>query len=214
MRTLWLWGECVLLFVIAPVVVGLTLRQLPWLWVLGGITLGAGLWLWRRGEFSAKQFWSGPDSQTEWRQLKQILWRFSFCAAGLLSLTLLLFPEKLFALPRTMPLQWLVLLATYPALSVYPQELLYRAFFARRYRALFRRAEAMLLASALLFGWLHVIFQNPLAVLLTLVGGWFFAETYARTRSLRLVCLEHTLYGSLIFSVGLGEFFLQSALTR
>jgi CAAX protease family protein len=45
---------------------------------------------------------------------------------------------------------------------------------------------------------------------LTQVGGWFFAQTYWRTQSMRLVCLEHTLYGSLIFSVGLGVFFLQN----
>jgi membrane protease YdiL (CAAX protease family) len=64
-----------------------------------------------------------------------------------------------------------------------------------------------LLISALIFAWMHLIFRNPLAVILTLVGGWFFAQTYARTRSLRLVCLEHALYGNLIFTIGLGEYF-------
>jgi hypothetical protein len=43
--------------------------------------------------------------------------------------------------------------------------------------------------------------------LLTLIGGWFFAETYARTRSMRLVWLEHALYGCLVFTIGLGDYF-------
>ncbi len=212
MEKTFLWIECTLLFVITPIVVGLTLRSTSWLLLLGGITVGAAIWLWRRGDFRGAHFWRGDDFKAEGRQLKEVLIRFSVSAVCLIMLTLALFPDKLFEFPRPIPLHWGLLLATYPILSVYPQELLYRAFFVRRYRRLFRRAEEMLLASALVFGWLHVIFHNLVAVVLTLVGGWFFAETYARTRSLRLVCLEHTLYGSLIFSVGLGEFFLQSML--
>lgn len=214
MLKLWLWVECGLLFVVAPVLVSLTLRQAPWLLALGAVTAGAAVWLWQHGEFGAAQFWCGDDVEAERRQLKQLLGRFVLCTLGLLAITMLFFPAKLFLLPRTMPLQWGLLLATYPALSVYPQELLYRAFFARRYQPLYKRAERLLPLSALLFGWLHVIFQNPLAVLLTVAGGWFFTQTYNRTHSLRLVCLEHTLYGSAIFSLGLGEFFMQSALPR
>jgi hypothetical protein len=70
----------------------------------------------------------------------------------------------------------------------------------------------MSLASALVFAWLHMIFRNHLAVILTLVGGWFFAQTCARTHSLRLVCLEHSLYGNLIFTIGLGNYFLENGL--
>ena len=49
-----------------------------------------------------------------------------------------------------------------------------------------RRRMLLVAASALTFGWMHLIFRNPLAVALTLVGGYFFAQTYAHTRSLRL----------------------------
>ena len=214
MKKWFLWIEWTLLFIAAPVVVGLTVHSAPWLLVLGGITICAAVWLARRANFSFSNFWRSEDAGAEQRQLKEVLLRFSLCAVILVALTIAIFPEKLFALPRTMPLQWGLLLATYPLLSVYPQELLYRAFFLERYRGLFPGVKGGWMASALVFGWLHVIFRNPLAVGLTLVGGWFFAQTYARTRSMRLVCLEHTLYGSLIFSVGLGEFFLQSALFR
>ena len=213
MKKACLWVEWALLFIVAPVIVGLTARRAPWLWLLVGVTLCAAIWLRRHGNFNASRFWRSQDAAAERRQLKAVLRRFFICAVALVALTTVFFPDKLFALPRTMPWQWSLMLATYPAFSVYPQELLYRAFFLERYRALFPSVEWGLLASALVFGWLHLIFRNPLAVALTLVGGCFFAQTYARTRSLRLVCFEHTLYGSLIFSVGLGEFFLQSAVS-
>ncbi len=42
-------------------------------------------------------------------------------------------------------------------------------------------------------------------------GGWLFADTYRQSRSLWLVCLEHALYGDLIFTIGLGTFFYHGA---
>jgi uncharacterized protein len=176
------------------------------------VALVVGIWLHRRGGFHRKHFWRGEDPARERQHLKQILLRFTGCTLTLIGLVFALFPHKLFLFPRTEPLYWAVLLIAYPLLSVYPQELLYRAFFVRRYRHLFPRPEWLLFASALVFAWMHLIFRNPFAVLLTLVGGLFFTHTYLRTRSLRLVCLEHSLYGNLIFTIGLGEFFSQSTL--
>ena len=45
------------------------------------------------------------------------------------------------------------------------------------------------------------------AVALTLVGGWKFAATYRHTRSLWAVSIEHAIYGGILFTVGLGQFF-------
>ena len=211
MKKLWLWIEWILLFILAPVVVGRIFSHVPWVIFLIVITIGAGIWLRRQWNFSVRCFWRSNDEGEEQRQLMCVLWRFLRCAVALVVATMALFPDKLFAFPRAMPIQWALMLATYPALSVYPQELLYRAFFLKRYAGLFPNGRGLWFGSALAFAWLHVIFRNPLAIALTLVGGWFFAQTYGRTQSMRLVCLEHTLYGSLIFSVGLGEFFLQNA---
>lgn len=180
--------------------------------LLGAIAALAAVWLARSGDFSFKHFWRGDNTEIERRQLKGIMLRFSVSAVGLVALVLLLFPERLFEFPRATPMRWATLLIFYPVISVYPQELLYRAFFVRRYQSLFPRMEMSLVASALVFAWLHMIFRNYMAVVLTLVGGWFFAQTYARTRSLRLVCLEHSLYGCLIFTIGLGNFFLNNNL--
>ncbi|MDE3084506.1 MAG: hypothetical protein KGJ37_04695 [Verrucomicrobiota bacterium] len=44
-----------------------------------------------------------------------------------------------------------------------------------------------------------------------LIGGWFFAETHRLSGSLRLACLEHLLYGALIFTVALGRFIYRDA---
>lgn len=213
MKKFLLWMEWSLLFVIAPVAIGFGLRQTPWLVLLVGVALAAGLWLSQQGGFHRKHFWHGEDPGHERKHLKQVLLRFTSCALVLISFVIAFFPHKLFLFPRTMPVYWGVLLIAYPLLSVYPQELLYRAFFVRRYRHLFPRKEWLLLASAVVFAWMHLIFRNPFAVVLTLVGGLFFTHTYLRTRSLRLVCLEHTLYGNLIFTIGLGEFFTQSTLS-
>jgi membrane protease YdiL (CAAX protease family) len=62
-------------------------------------------------------------------------------------------------------------------------------------------------ASATLFGLHHYIFHNWLAVALTLLGGIKFVLTYRRSRSLPLTCVEHAIYGCLVFTVGLGVFF-------
>jgi len=214
MKKLWLWVEWVLLFVVTPVFAAVVLRSKLWMLFLGSIAAMAAVWLARRGDFSARHFWRGDNIDIERRHLKDILLRFSVSAIGLAALVLALFPERLFEFPRETPLRWATLLVVYPVISVYPQELLYRAFFARRYQSLFPRMELSLAASALVFAWLHLVFRNHFAIILTLVGGWFFAETYARTRSLRLVCLEHALYGNLIFTIGLGNYFLENGLPR
>lgn len=65
-------------------------------------------------------------------------------------------------------------------------------------------------ASALAFGWMHLVYGNLVAIGLTLAGGWYFADTYAKTGSLRLATLEHALYGNLLFTIGLGGFFSHS----
>ena len=54
---------------------------------------------------------------------------------------------------------------------------------------------------------MHIVFMNPVAVLLSLVGGFLFSATYSKTKSLLWVSVEHSLYGMLIFTLGLGKFF-------
>jgi len=66
----------------------------------------------------------------------------------------------------------------------------------------------MIVVSAAVFAFMHVIFQNPFAVGLTFVGGLLFAWRFHATRSLLVATIEHSLYGVLMFSVGMARYFL------
>jgi len=116
-------------------------------------------------------------------------------------------PELLFSMVRTAPILWLAVVILYPLFSVLPQEFLFRAYFFRRYQTLFGRGSTMIAASAIAFGFVHIIFGNWLAVVLSAIGGILFSTTYLRTASLTLVWLEHALFGDFLFTIGLGRFF-------
>jgi membrane protease YdiL (CAAX protease family) len=116
-------------------------------------------------------------------------------------------PQLLFSFFKRAPAFWALVMLLYPLVSVYPQELLYRAFFFHRYRPLFGSGWAMLLASALAFGFVHIIFGNWLSVALCVLGGFLFALTYQQSGSLPLTCLDHAIFGNFIFTIGLGRYF-------
>jgi hypothetical protein len=133
--------------------------------------------------------------------------RAAVVAAGLAAIVLIGYPDRWLEMPRTRPGFWLAVLALYPILSVYPQEVLYRVFFFKRYGAEIRSGWMLIGLNALAFGWTHLVFGNALAIVLSTLGGVLLADTYRRTGSLALVCLEHTLYGHFVLTVGLGEYF-------
>ena len=120
-------------------------------------------------------------------------------------------PQFLFSFLKRAPGFWALVMILYPLVSVYPQELIYRAFFFHRYQPLFGSGIAMILASALAFGFLHIIFGNWLAVILCIVGGFLFSLTYQHSGSLLLACLDHAIFGNFIFTIGLGRFFYHGA---
>jgi len=93
----------------------------------------------------------------------------------------------------------------YPIYSVLPQGIIHRAFLFHRYRVLFQ-GWLMIVASAAAFSYMHIVFKNPLAMLLTLAGGILFAKTYKDTDSLVISLIEHALYGNFVFTIGLGRY--------
>jgi hypothetical protein len=137
--------------------------------------------------------------------------RFAVAAAALTGLLLYLHPEWFLCLPRHRPLFWCVIMVLYPLLSVVPQGLAYRAFLFHRYRALAPDGVLFVLA-VLAFSFAHVPFRNWVAIVLTLPGGWIFNRTYLRTQSLPLSCIEQSLYGCLLFTLGYGEFFFHGSM--
>ncbi len=116
-------------------------------------------------------------------------------------------PRELFRFPREQPVFWAVVMVAYPILSVWPQEIIYRAYFLHRYRPILGNTWLLLLASSVAFAFAHIVFANSIAIILTFVAGWLFATTYMRTRSLPLVAVQHSLYGCAVFTIGLGHYF-------
>ena len=126
---------------------------------------------------------------------------------GLAVLTLALAARRLGYDPPKMPVMLRLLICTlYPLLSVIPQGLIWRVFFVQRYLPLFGSGVTMLVVSALAFAFAHIIFRNPIAVAVTIIGGACFAHTYLSTGSMLLADFEHAVDGHAVFSFGLGRF--------
>ena len=115
--------------------------------------------------------------------------------------------DLFFGFPRHAPRMYVAYMLLYPILSVWPQEFLYRRFYFWRYASIFPSERERIWSNALAFCLLHAIYHNWVAVVLSLGGGWFFAREYARTGSLLLVWVQHSLLGQYLFTIGLGRFF-------
>ncbi|MGD9056199.1 MAG: CPBP family intramembrane metalloprotease [Desulfobacterales bacterium] len=139
------------------------------------------------------------------RELKAVLIRFTVAAVLLGGYVVAFEPDLLFNFPRYRPHTWTMVMILYPLLSVCPQGLTHRAFLFHRYQLIFRGGW-MIFASAAAFSFMHIVFKNPLALLLTFAGGLLFAKTYTDSRSLIVSLVEHALYGNYIFTIGLGKY--------
>jgi hypothetical protein len=171
------------------------------LWVISGY---AWWQLMRDPHFDRKQLWNAGQLSGN---LAAILIPFAVAALVIWLGVRRLAPDREWMLIRENPALWAVVMVAYPVLSVYPQGLLYRAFFFERYAVLFPGRWTMIVASTAAFAFLHIVFRNRLAPALTAAGGLLFAFRYAETQSLATSCLEHALYGCWLFTVGLGEYF-------
>ncbi len=155
--------------------------------------------------FDRTQLWNQAALRP---QLKRILITY-FVSCLMISLGVYLYDDKLlFIYVREIPLMWMLLILLYP-LSVYPQELVYRTFFFHRYKRFFPKHWIMIVASAIVFSYMHIVFQNVVAIMFTLVGGVLFATTYYKARSTFAASFEHALYGCFVFTAGLHSYFIQ-----
>lgn len=178
---------------------------IPFLLVLGAV---AWFYLRRQPTFDRSDLWRASALRPA---LPSIL-ALSAAVAVLMAVAVAVWdPDRLFRLPRESPLIWIVVAVLYPLLSVYPQELLFRAFLMHRYGPIFGSGASTAAASAAAFGYAHIIYGTAISVLLTVVAGSMFARRYQRTRSLLTASVEHALYGVLAFTVGLGDLFYHGA---
>lgn len=202
---LYLWLELTLLYLGLPLVLYSQRHALEeWLMpILIVLAVGCTVLLWRDTSFEQCRLWHGEAFR---QHLSRILWWFLPGALVVGGAFALLRPDLLLTFPRSHTEVWLVLLVTYPILSVYPQEIIFRAFFFHRYEALFPTRWGKITASSLTFGFAHIVFANWVAPVMTAVIGVQFAATYARTGSALQVAVEHGLWGVYAFTVGLGWF--------
>lgn len=200
--------ELLLVFVVLPLgyrYSPIQVPALPLLWLVAGYALWQ---LWRDKSFDRSRLWNpGPVRG----QLATIVPVFIVIALLLWIGVHLWAPKLEWSFARRNPGMWAAVMVLYPVLSVFPQGILYRAFFLHRYQGLLPETPGgrwtALLASAAAFAFLHIIFRNSIAVVLTFFGGILFAWRYARTGSLLTSSLEHALYGCWLFTVGLGGYF-------
>lgn len=117
-------------------------------------------------------------------------------------------PAWFLEFPTNRPETYKRIMIAYPIFSVAAQELLYRPFFFHRYGALFgTQAWLIVIVNGLLFGYAHIVMGSTFAVAATALGGLILAARYAMTRSFWAVFIEHTLWGWLVFTIGLGRYF-------
>lgn len=178
----------------------------PAVWLLGAVSL---VLLLRDRGFRRHRLWG-------WKLIgrargraagRAALARFALAAPVLAGTLAIVHPERVLWLPTERPERWALIMLLYPVLSVYPQELGFRAMFFRRYRVVLGRGAALEWGSAAAFAAGHLVLHNWVAVVMSLAGGWMFARTYRRSRSLALACLEHAAYGCLLFTIGWGAYF-------
>ena len=146
----------------------------------------------------------GLNGSYNWRVL---VIRYVIIACCLSLYTVLVEPEDAMAILRHNYARWAVIMITYPVLSVVPQEIIYRAFFFHRYGSLFTEKRISVLTNAALFAFGHILFRNWVAVIGSFVASLLWATTYLGSRSLPIVAIEHSLYGDLVFTLGIGNYF-------
>lgn len=125
----------------------------------------------------------------------------------ILAYVLLFERENLFNLPRANPWIFVGMCLFYPVFSAFGQEIIYRTFLFRRYGRLFGKNWQLILASGITFSFMHIVYYDPVSMILTFVGGIYFAMVYRQTRSVLFSALMHGVTGMMVFAVGLGQYF-------
>ncbi|SMO37480.1 CPBP family intramembrane glutamic endopeptidase [Fodinibius sediminis] len=200
-----LLAEGMLLFLGIPLLYYREIVPLPKIPALLLIAVYCGFQLWRDPNFDARLFAIRNSRNAG----SKIFNRLPVVLVALFLLIRLFKPNYLFVFPVEQPVEWMVVMMLYPLFSALPQELIYRTYFFYRYRPLMSGKYAAVITSALLFSFLHIVYDNWWAVGLSFVAGILFGITYLRTQSLFWVSVEHVLYGWLVFTLGFGPFFYE-----
>jgi len=143
-------------------------------------------------------------SLNTWNFWKNLMVRMLIIFVGAYVLMYFYKPDTIFVIFKDLQL-FFIIVFIYSFLSVTAQEFAYRTFFFHRYRDLFNSSTIFLIVNAFLFSLAHIMFENVVVLLMTFVGGLFFAYTYDKTKSLLVVSIEHAVYGLWLFALGIGD---------
>ncbi len=205
-----LWAELMLLFVLMPMAVFWWIAELhvylmPMLFAVGMLCLAILL---ADNQFKRFRLWHFRDCRTHLFSALRVFLPW----ACLLTVAVYVFiPEVLFSWPREQTGLWVMTLLIYPIVSVIPQEIIFRTFFFHRYKTILPSKQHRWLLSTFLFGLAHIVYGNWIAVVATWIGGALFGYRYMKTRSTAIVVIEHSLWGSFLFTMGLGTYLVVQA---
>lgn len=206
-RRAWLVGELAIIFIGAPLAMREAVHgaHIPLFLALLPVFALAVLLLLADPTFRLRQELRRGFSG--W-QLVSILAVFGIAGGALTYWVWLIHPDWYLEFPKNRPETWARVMLLYPLASVAVQELVYRTFYFHRYGPLFGAQKWFgILLNGVLFGFGHIVIGTTFAILGTFATGTLFAMRYSATRSFWAVFLEHTLWGWLVFTVGLGRFF-------
>ena len=194
--------EMVLLFIGVPLSIIESKSNLVMFITLNAVALMCVIYLKRKKiKIFNKDEFSNP------KFFKYQFLRVFFIGSAILIFSYIYDQKNFLDLPKYNLFLWMIIIFVYPILSAFPQEIVYRTFFFKRYKHLFDNKITLVLVNAFLFSFAHVIFMNPIVLIFTFFGGIIFAYIYSTTNSLVKVSLEHGLFGDIVFSSGLGVYF-------
>mgnify|MGYP001814481410 CR=1 FL=1 len=192
--------EFFIIFILVPV--SFALNFSPWIkLVIGGIGFLYVVYVLLKVE--NKKLKITPN--INWK----LFWKETFVKGIIIAILTTLFvwitdKEALFNVLLKKPKLWVFILFLYSLFSVFPQELIFRTFYFKRYHNLFNNKGFLVFLNAIVFALGHLFFKNSLVIILTFLGGLLFAFTYNKTHSTLLVSIEHAIYGCWLFTVGMG----------
>lgn len=204
MQKIWLYIEFMLLFIGVPLFILFYSSIIHPSSLIIPILILIFFYLYRVEDFKFKQLFYLKVSKKD-----SIIYSLTFLVSTLLMLLMVYFlePENLFNLPRGNTKIWLLFCIFYPVFSAFGQEIIYRLFLCKRYQPIFTSNTSLIIASGLVFCFVHIVYYSPLSIILTLVFGLYLAKVYLDTKSVLLVAILHGIYGIAVFTIGLGGHF-------
>ncbi len=205
-----LWGEFLLLYLGAPLVIALLLPPTQMFPALFACTALGLILLARTPGFRWRELRAGWRSWS-WGEL--LLFAGITLVACLVVIQITA-PAATFALLRDQPQLLAMIWLLYPLLSALPQELLFRPLFYRRYGPLLPAGWRADLLNATIFAFAHLMYWSWIVAVMTFAGGLVFSWAYRQRGSFFYAVLLHAVAGNILFAVGLGIYFYSGNVQR